>query len=153
MYGIPLCKPLLRLQKGSQLCTIIFDTALSGHSKFFYNEIAFLLSLAVADKALYGLNSLQELDDIQIPEGDDKVQLLWAEEVKSRPILKTVTQNAGVIDKPMTEDAFKKIFESHFEKCGILLLRHGPRYPPGSRQKGRRWLEPGVRVNVLVQFR
>jgi hypothetical protein len=51
------------------------------HPRFFYNEIAFLLVLAFADKAFVGITSLLELRDLEFPPGSDKIPLLWTETV------------------------------------------------------------------------
>ena len=47
----------------------MFCTALQEHEKFVYDDTAFLFSMAFADKALFGFDTLVDLQRQKIPVG------------------------------------------------------------------------------------
>ncbi|KAI9764758.1 MAG: hypothetical protein M1840_008027 [Geoglossum simile] len=54
---------------------ISFGAASREHAKLLYNNGALLLAMAIADEALFGFNSMEDLWRQEIPQGEDKVSL------------------------------------------------------------------------------
>lgn len=54
---------------------IVFGAIGKEHDKFVYNDAAFLLAMAIADGALFGFESLNDLQRQQIP-SDEKELIL-----------------------------------------------------------------------------
>ena len=46
-----------------------FGSAGKEHPKLIYNSVAYFLAMAIADKALYGIESLEDLLKREIPAG------------------------------------------------------------------------------------
>jgi hypothetical protein len=54
---------------------VVFNTAGREHEKFIYNDAAFLLVMAIADGALFGYETLDDLQMQEIPEGENELPL------------------------------------------------------------------------------
>lgn len=54
---------------------IVFGTALREHEKFVYDDVSCLLTMAVLVKALFSFDTLAQLQEQRIPEGQDEVIL------------------------------------------------------------------------------
>ena len=85
--------------------------------------------MAVADKAFFDINSLEELHDQQIPEGDDEVILRWNDSVMKLPILRSATKQDGVSEEPLPKRTFDRIFKAglglsgYFGKATVHAIR------------------------------
>lgn len=66
------------------------------------DDVHFPLTMALADKAIYGVESLAELWSLEIPKGDDAMALPWKQEKLALPVLRTVSLEHGVIDELMS---------------------------------------------------
>lgn len=74
---------------------------------FIYDDVPFLLSMAFAGKALFGYNTLAELQEQRIPKGKSEV-LRWVTSALNKPILQKCTKTRGVTDDPMPRSAFSQ---------------------------------------------
>jgi hypothetical protein len=71
---------------------IVFGSASREHEKFIYTDAAFLLAMAVADGALFGFESLDDLQRKEIPIGEDQLILRFKELALNQPILRRCTK-------------------------------------------------------------
>ena len=99
---------------------IVFGTVLHEHDKFVYDDVSFLLVMAFADKALFGFATLAELQQQQIPRGQNELVLRWKDEALDKPILRKCTKAGGVADEPMPRTAFSQIFQSTLRNAGYF---------------------------------
>lgn len=95
---------------------VVFNTAGREHEKFIYNDAAFLLVMAIADGALFGYETLDDLQKQEIPVGENELPLRFKESALNQPILRKCTKAKGVTDEPMPRFAFVDIFRT------ILIL-------------------------------
>jgi len=58
-----------------------YNCSTSQHLKLLHEDTQYLLAMAFADKALYGIESPAELWKMDIPDGDDELPLRWNDEV------------------------------------------------------------------------
>jgi len=63
------------------LKTIYCGAAGKDHKKIVYNDAVILLSMAIADNVLVGIKSIQDLQALEIPPGDDELRLIYADGV------------------------------------------------------------------------
>jgi hypothetical protein len=66
---------------------IMFGTASKEHTKFIYNDAAFLLSMAVADRTLFGYETLNYVRRQEIPAGENELILRFKKSALKKPIL------------------------------------------------------------------
>jgi uncharacterized protein DUF3435 len=99
---------------------VVFNTAGREHEKFIYNDAAFLLVMAIADGALFGYETLDDLQMQEIPEGENELPLRFKESALNQPILRKCTKAKGVTDEPMPRSAFTAIFGSTLRNAGYF---------------------------------
>ena len=85
-----------------------------------YSDSPLLQSMAFADGAVYGYDSLDDFWEQQIPPDENQVQLRWKDSALEQPILRQVSQTKGVLNKPWKEHAFKPIYRALLDKCGYI---------------------------------
>jgi hypothetical protein len=104
-----------------------------------WNDAGFLIPMAIADNALWGYNSLEDLLRQKIPAGDSELPLRWTDSVLDRPILRKCTKAGGVTDQPMSESAFREILRLTLQNAGYLTLTsiHTIRRQLGKRVDGK----------------
>ena len=78
--------------------------------------------MAFADKALFGFDTLADLQEQQIPEGQDELMLQWHDSVLDKPILRKYTKAGGMTDEPMPRSVFHQIFQSTFLNAGYFYI-------------------------------
>lgn len=69
-----------------------YNCSTSQHLKLLHDDTQYLLAMAFADKALYGIESPAELWKMDIPDGDDELPLRWNDEVLDLPIVRQATR-------------------------------------------------------------
>ena len=111
-----------------------FGAAAKEHEKLFYNYAGFLLAMAVADDALFGYESLEDVRAQEIPSGQDELVLRFKDSALERPILRKCTKTGGVTDDPMPKSSFTTIFKSTLTNAGYLC---GPSIHAIRRQLGK----------------
>ena len=99
---------------------IVFGTAGREHEQFIYDDTGLLLTMAMADRALFGYETFADLQEQEIPAGQDELVLRFKDSVLDKPILRKCTKVAGVTDEPMPKSAFTDIFRSTFRNAGFL---------------------------------
>jgi hypothetical protein len=97
-----------------------FGAAAKEHKRLFYNDAGFLLMMAIADGALFGYDTLDDLRQQVIPAGKDEVILRFKESALDQPILRKCTKAGGVTNDPMPKGAFLAVFKSTLINAGYL---------------------------------
>ncbi|RHZ54243.1 uncharacterized protein CDV56_106367 [Aspergillus thermomutatus] len=87
----------------------MFGTAIWDCDEPIYSGALYLLALALADNALYGFSSPEEVVEQRIPEGEDELVLRWNEEAKDRCIIRGVTAGR-VSEDPLTKEKYQADF-------------------------------------------
>lgn len=130
---------------------IVFGAAGKEHNLLVYDDVACLLTLAFADNALFGYDSLDQLLTQEIPPGDDVIPLRFKDSALDRPILRKCTKAGGVLDEPMPKAAFTDIFGSTLRNAGYLCLKsiHAIRRELGKKVDER--YTPVQRSQLLTQ--
>jgi hypothetical protein len=75
-----------------------FGSAEKEHLKLIYNCTAYLLTMAIADNALFGIESLDNLLKLEIPPGKEKLELSFKESALNRPILRICIKVKDIIE-------------------------------------------------------
>ena len=100
---------------------IVFGSAGKEHDKFIYNDAVFLLAVAIADGALFGYETLDDLRRREIPSGENKLILKYKDSALSQPILRKCTKADGVSEEPHAQVPIYRDFWLHPQKCRVLL--------------------------------
>jgi hypothetical protein len=82
--------------------------------------VAYFLAMAIADKALYGIESLEDLLKIEIPAGQDELELFFKDSILNLPILRRYTKEKGTIEEIIPKSAFLRIFRAMIRKTGYF---------------------------------
>jgi hypothetical protein len=121
-----------------QLLTVKLDSSFGAaakeHRRFFYNDAGFLLASAIADNALFGYESLEDVRKQEIPESDDELVLRFKDSALERTILRQCTKTGGVTDEHMPKIAFTNILKSTLTNAGHIC---GPSIHAIRRQLGK----------------
>ncbi|KAH6617437.1 hypothetical protein F5144DRAFT_586453, partial [Chaetomium tenue] len=80
-------------------------------NKLRYNDGFLLVMMAIADGALFGISSPDDLWQQRIPDGDNETHLLWNDSASTLPIARRI-ENGKVSREPMTEKRFRTIFDA-----------------------------------------
>lgn len=97
-----------------------YGASTSQHGKLLYDDTQYLLALALADKAIFGVNSVEDLWQLQIPSGENELILRWNDSVKGLPILRNATMQQGVSEEPLSKKTFDRIVKSVFKLSGYF---------------------------------
>ena len=76
--------------------------------------------MAISDNALFGIESLEDLLKMEIPAGQDEIDLIFKEEVRDLPILRKCTKEKGTTEEIMPKSAFLRIFRAMMRKTGYF---------------------------------
>lgn len=107
-----------------------FHVAMREHGKLRFNPVPYLLTLAFADNALFGLDNIEALDNME-PDGPEPIRLLWKPCVRGEPVLRMVTRAGGVSRRALTRETFCRLFRAivcnagYYEIITIHSLRRG----------------------------
>ena len=96
------------------VCSARFGASTSQHSTQLHDGTQFLLVLAIADHAISGVNTLDDLWQLRIPDGDDELPLRWNDSVMHLPILRNATF------EPLLKTTFDRIPESVLSHSGFF---------------------------------
>jgi Protein of unknown function (DUF3435) len=113
--------------------------------------------MAIADKALYGIESLEDLLKMEIPAGQDELELFFKDTVLDLPILRRCTKEKGTTEEIMPKSAFLRIFRAMMRKtgyfCGTSI--HAVRRYVGKKidGKSRSSIQPLVSVPFFLKTR
>ena len=111
-----------------------FGAVAKEHGKLFYNDAGFLLAMAIADDALFGYESLDDVRKQRIPVGEDELVLRFKDSALEQPVLRQCTKTGGVTDEPMPRSSFTSILKSTLTNAGYLS---GPSIHAIRRQLGK----------------
>ena len=90
------------------------------HDKLTFDDTQHLLALALADGALQGIDSIEDLWQIRICEGDDELPLRFKDRIKALPILRNATMKDGMTTDPLSKSTFDRVLSSVFSLAGYL---------------------------------
>lgn len=76
--------------------------------------------MAIADEALFGYNSLEDLQKQEIPHGEDQLILRYKKGAEDQRILRKCTKAHGISDEPMPKQAFLTIYEKTLKNAGYF---------------------------------
>jgi hypothetical protein len=76
--------------------------------------------MAIADGALFGYSSLEDVRKQEIPEGQEELILRFHDSALERPVLRKCTKAGGVTDDPMPKGSFTDIFKSTLTNAGYF---------------------------------
>lgn len=93
-----------------------------------------LLLMAIADGALYGIHSLDDLWEQRIGEGDNEKQLLWKKKSKNQPIARRIRNGQVSPTEPWPVERFRKIFRDTLQQAGYVGIQ--PRINQVRRETG-----------------
>jgi Protein of unknown function (DUF3435) len=115
--------PLVLASPDPGLCVLTlpsFGAVDKDHDKLLFNDAAFLLTLSIADTALFGYESLDDVRKQKIPAGEDQLVLRYKEAALDQPILCKRIKAEGVTDEPMPKSVFLAIYEKSLKNAGYL---------------------------------
>ena len=84
------------------------------HHTLLYNSAVYFLALAIADKALLHIESLEDLL------GQGEMDLIFKDSVLDLPILRKCTKWKGTTEEPMPKHAFTQILRAMLRKAGYF---------------------------------
>lgn len=116
MYG-PF-QPHLSFYRQIILCFGRNGAYTSQHGTLLYDDTQYLLALAVADNAIWGIETSNDLWHLQIPEVDDELPLRWNDSILALPILRNATVQQGITDRPFPKRSFDRIVISVLKLSG-----------------------------------
>lgn len=102
------------------ICSGRFGASTSQHGTLLHDDSQFLVALAIADHAIFGVKTLDDFWQLEIPDGADELPLRWEDSVQALPILRTATQREGVTKRPLLKGSFEKIFKSVLNLSGFF---------------------------------
>ena len=85
-----------------------FGTSTSQHRQLLKDDTQYLLALALADRAIQGITSAEDLWELQIPDGEDELPLRWTDDAEHLLILRNATMQAGVSEEPLSKATLVK---------------------------------------------
>ena len=85
-----------------------------------FNDAALLLTLAIADKALVGIDTFEDLFDQQTGEGEDFKMLLVRDDAMELPILCSCTEACRVTRAKWPRSSFLQIFKQTLVNAGYF---------------------------------
>ncbi|GKT83761.1 hypothetical protein Ct61P_01611 [Colletotrichum tofieldiae] len=97
-----------------------FGTTMHEHPVLLHNVEALLEALIFADNALFGLESLKDLWDLDIVPGDNENILRWNEEVLDLPILRKIERDGTVSKEQMSLEVFQRAFRKILDLAGYI---------------------------------
>ncbi|KAF4430809.1 hypothetical protein CFRS1_v009588 [Colletotrichum fructicola] len=97
-----------------------FGTTMHEHPVLLHNMEALLEALIFADNALFGLESLEDLWDLDIVPGDNENILRWNEEVLDLPILRKIERDGTVSKEQMSLEVFQRAFRKILDLAGYI---------------------------------
>ena len=98
----------------------VFGTAGREHNQFIYNDTGFPVTVSMADQVLFRYDTFTDIQQQDIPAGQDELVLQFKDSVLDKPILRKCTKASSVTDEPMPKSVFSNIFHSTFRSAGYL---------------------------------
>lgn len=98
----------------------VYGASTSQHGKLLYDDTQYLLALALADKAFWGIDSVEDFWQLQIPPDESELILRWTDAAKCLPILRNATMQQGVSEQPLSKKTFERIIKSVLNLSGYF---------------------------------
>jgi len=89
-----------------------YGASTSQHNILLYDDTQYLLALALADRAFWGIKLPEELWQLLI--------LRWTDSAENLPILRNATMQHGVSDEPLPKRTFDRIIKSVMNLSGFF---------------------------------
>ena len=106
------------------------------HPKLIYNCTAYFLAMAMADNALFGIESLAVLRRLEIPDGEEELSLCFKESALDRQILRKCNKEKGTIEEMMPKSTFlQAMMKKAGYTCGTSI--HAVRRYLGKKVDGK----------------
>ena len=102
------------------LCLGRYGASTSQLGTLLYDDTQYLLALALADNAIWGIETFDDLWQLQIPDGDDELPLRWNDSVRALPILRNATMQRGITEEPLPKRTFDRTLKSVLELSGYF---------------------------------
>jgi len=100
-------------------------------------------ALAIADHAIWGVNTLDDLWQLRIPNGNNELPLRWNDSVMHLPILRNATIRDGVTNEPLLKRNFDRILK--------LVLNHSGFFAPAIVHTIRRFVNKKVNGKFVLE--
>jgi hypothetical protein len=106
--------------------------------------------MVIADNALFGIESLDDLLKLEIPPGDEELELNFKEIALDRPILRICTKGRGTIEDKWSKSVSLWIYRAMMTKAGYFCGTsiHAVRWNLGKKVDARsrsKNVRPGAR--------
>lgn len=98
---------------------VSFGAATYQHDVLNHDDTVYLLALAFANDAFYGIEYPQEFWQLQIPSDEDELVLRWKDLAQALPILPHATKDKGVLTQPLPRKTFDRILQSVLTASGF----------------------------------
>ena len=92
----------------------------SQHGKLLYDDTQYLLALAIADHAIYGIDTVDDFWNLQISPDQNELPLRWNEGVNGLPILRNASMAAGITKEPLSKATFDKFLKEVLRLSGYF---------------------------------
>jgi hypothetical protein len=115
-----------------------FGAAAKEHPELLWNSTAYFLDMAIADNALFDIESFDDLQEMEIPAGEEAVILKFKQSALDQPILRKCTKDNGIEEGMMPKSAFLSNILSSNANGRLFLWKLDSRREAGYRQEDRR---------------
>ena len=99
---------------------LVLKSTRNEHEKFIYNDTAFLLAMDIADGALFGYKTLDDLQKQEKSHGREQDPFSIQQVSLEAAILRRCSKAKGIRNGPMPRAAFTKIFGNALKNAGYL---------------------------------
>lgn len=123
---------LLRGANGEALSS--FGAAAKEHKKLFYNDAGFLLAMAIADDAVFGYESLEDVQAQELPSGQDELVLRFKDSALERPIFRKVHKDRRRDRRFHAQKFVHRHLQEHSDQCRLSLWPVNSRGPAATQQ-------------------
>ncbi|KAJ5456181.1 hypothetical protein N7530_011455 [Penicillium desertorum] len=116
----------------------VFGIGIRDHSRPQFASGLLLASIGINQGTLYGINTLEDLAQLRLLEGEDEIPLRWRHDALEKPVFRNVTAQ-GVQDLTLTTERFCYFLRQNFRKANYSKVPkiHDIRRALGKKVDGR----------------